>query len=41
MSLGDVLLIAITMGVAIYVAATWKRGEWPWKRAGRSLAERH
>lgn len=32
LSWGDVVLIAVTVGVAIYVAATWRSGAWPWQR---------
>jgi len=31
MLLGDVVLIVVTLGVGIFVAATWKRGKWPLK----------
>jgi hypothetical protein len=37
LSMGDVVLIVVTGFVAGFVAATWKRGQWPWERAGWSF----
>jgi hypothetical protein len=39
MSFGDLILIEIVALVAAIVAVTWRQGQWPWAREGKTLKQ--